>query len=122
MTVYRERVVLLFAGAAQTRGPFFLTMNTNDAIETAQAFPDAVIVPVHYEGWAHFKQSGDDLLKAFTVLGFGSRLRLLKPGVAFPPPGPCCNGHRIIIRSGAPLHQRAPDDCNHALRQSSGAL
>jgi hypothetical protein len=57
-------------------------MDTNDAIETAQAFPDAVIVPVHYEGWAHFKQSGDDLRKAFDALGFGSRLQLLEPGVA----------------------------------------
>ena len=75
-------VVLLFAGSAQTRGPFHLTMDTNDAIETAQAFPNAVIVPVHYEGWAHFKQSGDDLLKAFNTLGFGSRLQLLEPGVA----------------------------------------
>jgi len=59
-------------------------MDTNDAIETAQAFPDAVIVPVHTEGWAHFKQSGDDLQKTFTALGFGSRLRLLQPGVATP--------------------------------------
>src|SRR5262249_5485845 len=58
-------IVLLFAGAAQTRGPFHLTMNTNAAIETAAAFPDAAIVPVHHEGWAHFRQSGDDLQKAF---------------------------------------------------------
>src|SRR3979411_639109 len=34
--------VLPFAGAAQTRGPFHLTMNTNDPIETAGAFRDAV--------------------------------------------------------------------------------
>jgi L-ascorbate metabolism protein UlaG (beta-lactamase superfamily) len=79
---FKANVVLLFAGSAQTRGPFHLTMDTNDAIETAQAFPDAVIVPVHYEGWAHFKQSGEDLLKAFNTLGFGSRLQLLEPGVA----------------------------------------
>jgi L-ascorbate metabolism protein UlaG (beta-lactamase superfamily) len=79
---FKANVVLLFAGSAQTRGPFHLTMDTNDAIETAQAFPDAVIVPVHYEGWAHFKQSGDDLLKAFNTLGFGPRLQLLQPGVA----------------------------------------
>jgi hypothetical protein len=43
-----------------------------------------VIVPVHTDGWAHFKQSGDDLQKAFNALGFGSRLRLLQPGVATP--------------------------------------
>jgi len=79
---FKPGTVVLFAGAAQTRGPFHLTMDTNDAIETAQAFPDATIVPVHYEGWAHFKQSGDDLAKAFNTLGFGSRLRLLQAGVA----------------------------------------
>jgi len=81
---FRAGIVVLFAGSAQSRGPFHLTMDTNDAIETAQAFPDAVIVPVHTEGWAHFRQSGDDLQKTFTALGFGSRLRLLQPGVATP--------------------------------------
>jgi L-ascorbate metabolism protein UlaG (beta-lactamase superfamily) len=78
---FKAGIVLLFAGAAQTRGPFYLTMNTNDAIETAAAFPDATIVPVHQEGWAHFRQSGDDLQKAFKALGFDKRLHMLEPGV-----------------------------------------
>lgn len=75
-------LVLLFAGAAQTRGPFHLTMDTNDAIETAHAFADATIVPVHYDGWAHFTQDRGDLEKSFAALGIGARLRLLEPGVA----------------------------------------
>lgn len=75
-------VVLLFAGAAETRGPFHLTMDTNDAIETAHAFPSATIIPLHYAGWAHFKQSGEDLKASFNVLGLGARLQLLEPGVA----------------------------------------
>jgi L-ascorbate metabolism protein UlaG (beta-lactamase superfamily) len=75
-------LVLLFAGAAKTRGAFHLTMDANDAIETAHAFPDAVIVPVHYEGWAHFSQSGEDLVQSFKALGVGARLRLLERGVA----------------------------------------
>src|SRR5258708_402831 len=37
-------IVLLFAGSAQVRGSFNLTMNTNDAIEAAHTFTDAVIV------------------------------------------------------------------------------
>ena len=74
-------VVLPFAGAAQTRGPFHLTMDTNDTIETARAFPDATIVPVHTDGWAHFKQSAGDLRASFDTLGFGARLRILEPGV-----------------------------------------
>lgn len=75
-------LVLLFAGAAQTRGPFHLTMDTNDAIETAHAFADATIVPVHYDGWAHFTQGRGDLEKSFAALGIGARLRLLEPGIA----------------------------------------
>jgi L-ascorbate metabolism protein UlaG (beta-lactamase superfamily) len=79
---FRAAVVLLFAGAAQTRGRFHLTMDTNDAIETANAFPDATIIPLHCEGWAHLTQNRDDVEASFTALGFGSRLQLLEPGVA----------------------------------------
>ena len=75
-------MVLPFAGAAQTRGPFHLTMDTNDTIETARAFADAVIVPVHTDGWAHFRQNANDLRASFDTLGFGPRLRILEPGVA----------------------------------------
>jgi L-ascorbate metabolism protein UlaG (beta-lactamase superfamily) len=78
---FKAGVVLPFAGAAQTRGPFHLTMDTNDTIETARMFPDAVIVPLHTDGWAHFKQSAEDLRVSFNALGFGPRLKLLEPGV-----------------------------------------
>lgn len=78
---FKAGVVMPFAGAAQTRGPFHLTMDTNDTIETARAFPDAVIVPVHTDGWAHFKQNANDLKVSFDALGFGARLKLLEPGV-----------------------------------------
>jgi L-ascorbate metabolism protein UlaG (beta-lactamase superfamily) len=79
---FKAGVVMPFAGAAQTRGPFHLTMDTNDTIETARAFADAVIVPVHTDGWAHFKQNAGDLRASFDALGFGARLKLLEPGVA----------------------------------------
>jgi L-ascorbate metabolism protein UlaG (beta-lactamase superfamily) len=78
---FAASVVLPFAGAAQTRGPFHLSMDTNDTIETARAFADALIVPVHTDGWAHFRQSAADLRTTFDVLGFGKRLKLLEPGV-----------------------------------------
>jgi L-ascorbate metabolism protein UlaG (beta-lactamase superfamily) len=74
------KVVVLFAGAAQARGPFDLTMNTNDALETAAHFPQAVIVPVHFNGWKHFTQTQEDLAKAFEVLGVPERLRIVAPG------------------------------------------
>lgn len=57
-------------------------MDVNDAIETAHAFPDAAIVPIHCDGWSHFTQSRDVLEQSFAALGIDGRLRLLEPGVA----------------------------------------
>ena len=56
-------------------------MDTNDVVETANQFGDALIVPLHHDGWAHFTQSGEDIERTFGALGLGARLRLLKPGV-----------------------------------------
>jgi L-ascorbate metabolism protein UlaG (beta-lactamase superfamily) len=78
---FEPGLVLLFAGAAQTRGKFNLTMNANDAIEAACAFSNALIVPLHTDGWAHFTENADDLEQAFKVLGHISRLRRVKPGI-----------------------------------------
>ncbi|HTC42223.1 MAG TPA: MBL fold metallo-hydrolase [Candidatus Acidoferrales bacterium] len=75
------KVVVLFAGAVQIRGPFCLTMDTNDALETAAHFPGAAIVPVQTEGWQHFKQSQEDLVNAFAALGVADRLHPLRPGI-----------------------------------------
>lgn len=77
---FQPKVVLLFGGAAQVRGPFHMTMNTNDAIEAAMAFPGAAIVPVHHDGWAHFTQSQEDLAKAFATVGLADRLRPVAGG------------------------------------------
>jgi hypothetical protein len=44
-------------------------------LETAHAFPAALIVPIHHDGWAHLTQDGADLEQAFTALGLRSRLQ-----------------------------------------------
>jgi L-ascorbate metabolism protein UlaG (beta-lactamase superfamily) len=77
---FQPRVVVLHGGAATTsRSVFQLTMNANDAVEVAAAFPDATILPVHHDGWTHFIQSQDDLANAFRVLGL-DRLQLVEAG------------------------------------------
>ena len=73
-------LAVLFTGAAQPRGPFDVTMNTNDAVEAAAYFKDAAIVAIHNEGWEHFTQTQQDVATAFKVVGIDSRLRLLEPG------------------------------------------
>jgi L-ascorbate metabolism protein UlaG (beta-lactamase superfamily) len=77
---FRPRLVILFAGSAKPRRPFHVTMDNNDAIETAHALPNSKIVAVHNEGWAHFTESQADVVRAFGTLGLASRLQTLERG------------------------------------------
>jgi L-ascorbate metabolism protein UlaG (beta-lactamase superfamily) len=78
---FTPRYVFIFAGAATPRIPISLTMDTNDAIDTAAAFSEAIIIPVHFEGWSHYKETGKMLSDTFSALGIGNRLKILEPGV-----------------------------------------
>jgi L-ascorbate metabolism protein UlaG (beta-lactamase superfamily) len=78
---FKPSYVFIFAGGAQPRGPFNVTMGTNDAIDTSAVFPDATIIPLHYEGWSHYTQGGDVLSQTFKALGIASRLKLLRSGI-----------------------------------------
>ena len=78
---FHPQYVFAFAGAAQPRGPFNVTMSTNDLLDTAAAFPQAIIIPLHYEGWSHYTQAGETLKQAFTALGRKEQLKLLVAGV-----------------------------------------
>jgi L-ascorbate metabolism protein UlaG (beta-lactamase superfamily) len=78
---FRVALAVLFTGAAEPRGPFDVTMDTNDAIEAAAAFDDATVVAIHNQGWAHFTQSQEDVATAFAAVGLRSRLQMLEHGV-----------------------------------------
>ncbi|MGC1593660.1 MAG: MBL fold metallo-hydrolase, partial [Pseudolabrys sp.] len=81
---YQPRLVVLFAGSAKTRGSFHLTMDSNDAIETAHAFKNSQLVAIHTDGWAHFTESGEKLARGFDALGLGGRLHVLEAGITTP--------------------------------------
>lgn len=77
---FNPSYIFAFAGGAKPRGPFFVTMSTNDVIDTAHVFPTATIIPLHYEGWSHYTQGQDVLSRSFNALGIGERLRILTAG------------------------------------------
>ncbi|MQY04680.1 MBL fold metallo-hydrolase [Actinomadura macrotermitis] len=78
-------VAVLFAGAAQT--PLLdyadLTLGSEQAAEAAKLLGEPVVVPVHFEGWAHFTQGRATLAGPFERAGLGDRLRLLEAGERF---------------------------------------
>lgn len=81
---FNVRAAILNLGAARVPevGPFPLTMTAGEAVEVARVFTNAVIVPLHYEGWAHFSEGRADIAKAFESARLESRLRWLDPGRA----------------------------------------
>lgn len=78
------KVAVLFLGAARIAavGPDHLTMTAAEAVQAAQAFPDAAIVPLHFEGWEHFSESRREIAQAFADSGLIHRLRWLERGLA----------------------------------------
>jgi L-ascorbate metabolism protein UlaG (beta-lactamase superfamily) len=76
------RVAFLFMGAARVIevGSAHLTMTTADGLESARAFSNATIVPLHFEGWKHFSEARDDIVRAFAAAGLERRLYWPTPG------------------------------------------
>lgn len=74
----RVDVALLFAGAAGTAllDGAFLTLTSEAAAAAAQRLGAQYVVPLHFEGWAHFTQGRNSLLEAFADAGLTERLRL----------------------------------------------
>jgi L-ascorbate metabolism protein UlaG (beta-lactamase superfamily) len=75
-------VAVLFAGAART--PLVpgadLTLSSQAAAEAAKLLGARAVVPVHFEGWAHFTQGRRSLSDAFDRAGLADRLHLPEPG------------------------------------------
>jgi L-ascorbate metabolism protein UlaG (beta-lactamase superfamily) len=78
------RVAFLFMGAARVTevGPAHLTMTAEEGVLAALAMPDAVVVPLHYEGWAHFSEGRSQIERTFAAVGLADRLCWLPPGRA----------------------------------------
>jgi L-ascorbate metabolism protein UlaG (beta-lactamase superfamily) len=81
---YSVAVAVLFMGAARVgaAGPWHLTFTREEGVEAARAFGKATIVPLHYEGWAHFTEHRDEIEQAFDKARLGHRLCWLPAGVA----------------------------------------
>ena len=85
---FEVRAAVLFMGAARVPavGPDALTMTAEDGIQAARAFSRATIIPLHYEGWAHFTESREVIASAFNDAGIGPRLRWMELGATIAVP------------------------------------
>ena len=80
-------VAVLHVGAARVPGKFRDRPLSLDSIRAAAAtavLAPAVVIPAHYDGWAHFSEGRADLASAFDDAGLTARLRLSDHGTWTP--------------------------------------
>jgi L-ascorbate metabolism protein UlaG (beta-lactamase superfamily) len=76
-------VAVLFAGAARVpakeRGRP-LTLTSERAAAAAAVLGAPLVVPAHYDSWAHFSEGPDRIVEAFDDAGLSQVLRMADPG------------------------------------------
>jgi L-ascorbate metabolism protein UlaG (beta-lactamase superfamily) len=76
---------LLHLGGVQfpVTGPVRYTLTARDAVELVRLLLPRVAIPIHYEGWAHFKQGREAIEREFAAAtNVRERMRWLPIGVA----------------------------------------
>jgi L-ascorbate metabolism protein UlaG (beta-lactamase superfamily) len=76
-------IAVLFAGAVQIPHRFggaYLTLSSDHAADAAEILGVRAVVPLHYEGWAHFTQDAASLRAAFAGNGIADRLVMAERG------------------------------------------
>ena len=63
-------------------GPARYTMNAKEAARVASELGLKTLLPIHYEGWKHFRETRADAEREFASAGIADRVRWLPAGVA----------------------------------------
>lgn len=75
-------IALMSLGGArmlEAMGALNITMDGKQASQLARDLKVDIIVPMHYEDWAHFKEGGDELARVFAEEGMTDKVCWLTP-------------------------------------------
>lgn len=74
-------LILLFIGAARLAaiGPANITMTVGESIKAARLFDHADIIPLHFEGWEHFTEGREEIIRQYTAAGLLDRIKWAPP-------------------------------------------
>ncbi len=79
---FQVGTALLHFGAARVDvyGPTFLTFTGAEGARFAKTLGEATVIPIHYEGWAHFTEGRAEIEQAFAETNMEKRLYFLPFG------------------------------------------
>ena len=81
---FKVGTAILHIGAARfpILGPVRFTLNAREAVKIFHALKPHTLIPIHYEGWKHFKETGADAEKVFGAFGIREHIHWLPLGKA----------------------------------------
>jgi L-ascorbate metabolism protein UlaG (beta-lactamase superfamily) len=65
-------------------GPLRYTMNAAEGVRAARKLALETVIPIHYEGWSHFREGRGPIEETFAGAGLSGTLTWLPPGEATP--------------------------------------
>jgi len=79
---FKVGTAILHIGAARfpIMGPLRFTLNAREAAKIFHTLKPHTLIPIHYEGWKHFKETGADAGKVFEASGIKQHIRWLPLG------------------------------------------
>jgi L-ascorbate metabolism protein UlaG (beta-lactamase superfamily) len=75
---------ILHIGAARfpIMGPLRFTLNAKEAVQVVHTLKPRTVIPIHYEGWKHFKETRADAAKVFEASDIKDKIHWLPLGKA----------------------------------------
>jgi L-ascorbate metabolism protein UlaG (beta-lactamase superfamily) len=61
-------------------GPIRFTLNAKEAVQIVHALKPHTVIPIHYEGWKHFKETGADASRVFEASDIKEKIHWLPLG------------------------------------------
>lgn len=61
-------------------GPIRFTLNAREAVKIIHALEPHTMIPIHYEGWKHFKETGSDASRVFDASDIKQKVHWLPLG------------------------------------------
>lgn len=79
---FKIGTAILHIGGARfpVTGLVRFTFNTKEAVQAIHALQPQTVIPIHYEGWQHFKETGATAGKIFEASDVKEKIRWLKLG------------------------------------------
>ena len=79
---FKIGTAILHLGSAQfpIMGPLRFTLNAHEAVKIAHTLKPHTLIPIHYEGWKHFKETGPSARRVFETSDIKDKIHWLPLG------------------------------------------